>query len=206
MVWGRKEDEETSSNLGLKGISSAGDNNNTNPSRRSIEDRCSTRRIVKTQCKTEETEPGIFIRKCEKTEQILKDCVGRPTEVVSSTTEYTEDDVTNRMGQGSVTFGSSSAGEPFNFPGLRSDIEALEKGIFGGINGFLEAAEEMKNGFFQVFGTPFDIIKEEDDSSSSSSIFKHRIPIEGQFGNGTSQEQKKDDSVYSDFAGQVRDV
>ncbi|KAI3974545.1 hypothetical protein MKX01_020317, partial [Papaver californicum] len=141
--------------------------------------------------------------KYEKTKQILKDCVGRPTEVVNSTTEYTEDDVTNEMSQGEVTFGSSSAGEPFNFPGLRSDIEALEKGIFGGINGFLEAAEEMKNGVFQVFGTPFDIFKEEDDSSSSSSIFKRSIPIEGQFGNGTSQEQKKDDSVYSDFAGQV---
>ncbi|MCL7024750.1 hypothetical protein MKW94_029010 [Papaver nudicaule] len=111
------------------------------------------------------------------------------------------------MGKGAVTFGSSSVGEQFNFPGLRSDIEALEKGIFGGISGFLEAAEEMTNGFFQVFGTPHGIFKEEeDDSSSSSSTFKHRIPIEGQFGNGTSQEQKKDDSVYSDFAGQVRDV
>ncbi|MCL7026999.1 hypothetical protein MKW94_022781 [Papaver nudicaule] len=68
MSWSRNGDE-TSSKLGFKGIS--GDDN-TNP--RSIEDRCSTRRIVKTQCKTEEVEPGIFIRKCEKTEQILKDC------------------------------------------------------------------------------------------------------------------------------------
>lgn len=46
------------------------------PNHRS-EDRCSTRRIVKSQCRTEEVSPGKFVRKCQKTEQILKDCVGR---------------------------------------------------------------------------------------------------------------------------------
>lgn len=38
---------------------------------------CSTRKVVKSQCRTEEVEPGKFIRKCQKTEEILKDCVGR---------------------------------------------------------------------------------------------------------------------------------
>jgi hypothetical protein len=40
-------------------------------------ERCSTRKVVKSQCRTEEVEPGKFIRKCEKTEQVLRDCVGK---------------------------------------------------------------------------------------------------------------------------------
>ncbi|GFP94938.1 hypothetical protein PHJA_001638200 [Phtheirospermum japonicum] len=38
--------------------------------------RWATRKVVRSQCRTEEVEPGKFIRKCEKTEQIFKDCVG----------------------------------------------------------------------------------------------------------------------------------
>lgn len=41
------------------------------------DERCSTRKVVKSQCRTEEVEPGKFIKKCEKTEEILKDCVGK---------------------------------------------------------------------------------------------------------------------------------
>lgn len=37
----------------------------------------STRKIISSQCRTEEVEPGKFIRKCEKTEQLLRDSVGR---------------------------------------------------------------------------------------------------------------------------------
>ncbi|GMP41221.1 hypothetical protein CsSME_00011392 [Camellia sinensis var. sinensis] len=47
---------------------------NSNPR---SDDRCSTTKIVKWHCTTEEVEPGKFIRKCEKTEQILSDCVRR---------------------------------------------------------------------------------------------------------------------------------
>ncbi|KAF6169962.1 hypothetical protein GIB67_034354 [Kingdonia uniflora] len=38
---------------------------------------CTRRRIVRSNCKTEEIEPGRFIRKCEKTEEILKECIGK---------------------------------------------------------------------------------------------------------------------------------
>ena len=38
---------------------------------------CATRRVVQSRCHTEEVEPGRFVRKCEKTEQLLRDCVGR---------------------------------------------------------------------------------------------------------------------------------
>jgi hypothetical protein len=38
---------------------------------------CATRRVVQSHCHTEEVEPGRFVRKCEKTERLLRDCVGR---------------------------------------------------------------------------------------------------------------------------------
>jgi len=49
------------------------DNNSSSGS----DERCSTRKVVKSQCKTEEVEPGKFVRKCEKIEELLKTCAGR---------------------------------------------------------------------------------------------------------------------------------
>ncbi|KAJ4971150.1 hypothetical protein NE237_004249 [Protea cynaroides] len=187
----RDEADDNSSSLGPAGV---GD---TETSSFRSGDRCSTRRTVKSQCKTEEVEPGKFVRKCEKTEEILKDCIGRPVEVVKSTTEYTEDDVTNEMAKRSFPFESSGT-EAFNFPGLRSDIEALERNLFGGLNGFFEAAEEMKKGFFEVFGTPYS-----NDRESSPSL-RRGIPIEGPL--EASPRRGNEDSPYADFAGQIRDV
>ncbi|XP_021886901.1 uncharacterized protein LOC110806379 [Carica papaya] len=97
---------------------------------RSSGDRCSTRKIVRSQCKTEEVEPGRFVRKCEKTEEILRDCIGKPVEVLQSNREYTEDDVTDMVVNGSSPFGRSRD-RPFDFPGLRNDIEAIERHFSG---------------------------------------------------------------------------
>ncbi|XP_057961146.1 fra a 1-associated protein isoform X2 [Malania oleifera] len=134
-VWKDEEDGGWSSSAG------SGDTDNSlDPS-----PMCSTRRIVKSQCKTEEVEPGKFVRRCEKTEEILKDCVGR-----------------------------SSEQQPFDFPGLRSDIESIERNVFGGLDRFFEAAEEMKNGFFSVFGAPHIY----DGISSSPPSRRQGIPIE----------------------------
>lgn len=38
---------------------------------------CSTSTVVRSQCKTEEVEPGKFVRKCDKTEEILRHCFGK---------------------------------------------------------------------------------------------------------------------------------
>ncbi|XP_054801984.1 fra a 1-associated protein [Prosopis cineraria] len=112
---------------------------------------CSTRKIMKSRCKTEEVEPGKFVRKCEKSQEILRDCIGKPVEVVESNNEYAEDDVTDQVLQrGSSEFGPSDAGA-FHFPGLRSDLEAMERKIIDGLSRFLDAAEDMKNGFLDVF-------------------------------------------------------
>ncbi|KAL6988153.1 hypothetical protein U1Q18_013900 [Sarracenia purpurea var. burkii] len=143
MGWVWKDDAEDAQSIDISGLE------NANPR---SGDRCSTRKIIKSQCKTEEVEPGKFVRKCEKTEQIIRDCVGRPSEVVQSNKEYTEEDVSNLMKKGSFPMESSEL-VPFDFPGLHSDIEAIERSLFGGLGRFFEAAEEMKNGFFRAFGS-----------------------------------------------------
>lgn len=142
-------------------------NNNMNPNFRnpnsssSSSEICGTRKVVRSNCKTERVESGKFIRKCEKTETILKDCIGKPVEVVQSNTEYTEDDVTDEMTQESAR-GFDSV--PFDFPGLRGDIESIERHLFGGMNRFFEAAEDVKNGFFSAV---FDAFGRHGEFSSS---------------------------------------
>ncbi|KAL5545666.1 hypothetical protein UlMin_005353 [Ulmus minor] len=172
-------------------------------------DRCITRKVVRSQCTTEEVEPGKFLRKCEKTEEILRDCVGRPVEVVQSNREYTEDDVTDQVLGGSFSIGSSDQG-PFNFPGLRNDVEAiersidisglrndidaLERSIFSGIDSFFGAAEDLKNGFFGAFGS-FG------ESSSPSTSKSQNVPIESH-----TQPEKENRSGHVDLSGLARDV
>ncbi|KAK1429293.1 hypothetical protein QVD17_11499 [Tagetes erecta] len=174
---------------------------------RGSEARCSTRKIRSSQCRTEEVEPGKFIKKCEKTEQILKDCVGRPSEVVQSNKEYTEEDVTDQMTKGSFPMQSSEM-TPFNFPGLRSDMEAIEHDLFGNMDRFFEAAEEMTKGFFGMFGSPhlhdgdskstFGSPRFYDGDSRSSS--KRSVPIES----SPLEPEIRDGHV--DLSGLARDV
>lgn len=187
MGWKWNDDEEFGDSRGF------GELGNPNP--RGDVERCSTRRIVKSQCKTEEIEPGKFVRKCEKTEQLLRDCVGRPVEVVESNTEYTEDDVTNEVARGSFPFQSSGVG-PFDFPGLRNDIENLERNTFSSITRFFDVAEGLKNEFFQVFGMP-----SAHDREQSSTL---RKPVDGFFNKESSNQGNE--SAYAEFAGKIRDV
>ncbi|KAF8108981.1 hypothetical protein N665_0104s0287 [Sinapis alba] len=127
---------------------------------------CSTSTVVRSKCKTEEVEPGKFVRKCDKTEEILRHCFGKPSEVVQSTTEHTEEDVTDQMVRGS-SLPNKFEENPLNFPGLRSDLEDIERHFFSGMKGFFEAAEEMKSSLFDIMG--------EGDHHSTT---KRGIPIE----------------------------
>ncbi|XP_028777533.1 uncharacterized protein LOC114745863 [Neltuma alba] len=159
------------------------------------QDRCSTRKVVKSQCRTEEVEPGRFVRKCEKTEEVLRDCIGKPVEVIQSNKEFTEEDVTDAVQRGgSFMFGS---------PGLQSDIEALERNFFGGVSRFFEAAEEMSNGFFDVFTRAPRIF----DGDSSSSM-KKGIPIEEFPRQEASSKPKPKEygSIDADLSGLAQDV
>ncbi|KAK2364515.1 Mal d 1-associated protein [Trifolium repens] len=188
------------------------DDNNNDDSQRNLssgsDERCSTRKIVKSQCKTEEVEPGKFVRKCEKTEELLRTCVGKPVEVLQSNKEYTEEDLTNEVLRGgSTTFGSSNSSSDhgaFDFPGLRSDIEVMERNLFGGLGSFFEAAEEMKNGFFDVFIANAPRIFDAETSSSPS--MRQGIPIE-EYGRQETRPKSKDvESVDTDFAALAKDV
>lgn len=80
--------------------------------------------------------------------------------MVQSNKEYTEEDVTNQMVKGFPL--ESGQGKSY-FPGLRGDIESIERGLYGGIGDFIEAIEEAKKQFFNSFGIPHIY---EDDSSS----------------------------------------
>ncbi|KAA8516833.1 hypothetical protein F0562_017349 [Nyssa sinensis] len=146
-------------------------------------DRCSTRKIMKSHCRTEEVEPGKFVRKCEKTEQIFKGCLGRPSEVVQSNKEYTEEDVTDQMVKGSFPVESWEL-QPFDFSGLRSDSEAFERRLFGVLHHLFEAADEM-NGF---------VIH--DGASSSSSSTMPGIPVGGRPRKETFNRKSRDADLF----------
>lgn len=119
----------------------------------------------------------------------------RPSELVESKTEHTEEDVTEEMKSGSLSLGFPT-NEPFAFPGLRSDIEALEKGLFGSLGSVLNEAERMTNDFFKSFGFPSTHDRE-------SSPFP-RQPAERHIEEGTTKKTKEGD--YSEFSGQISDV
>ncbi|KAL5709001.1 hypothetical protein ACHQM5_019738 [Ranunculus cassubicifolius] len=197
MGWVWQNDDDDNTNRASRGSIGDDDQNNS-------DDRCSTSKVIRSQCHTEEIEPGKFVRKCQKTEEILKSCFGRPTEVVKSNSEYTEEDVTNEMTKGgrpSLPFNSTGE-QPFDFPGLRSDMDVIEKNLFGSLNKFLEAAEEMSNDFLGFFGAP-----SEGPSVSRGSVpFSKRVPVEGPSEGGPSRKQKSEEVALSEFGSQVQDV
>jgi hypothetical protein len=128
--------------------------------------------------------------------------------VLQSNKEYTEEDITNEVLRGgSTTFGSSNSSldhGAFDFPGLRSDIEVMERNLFGGLGRFFEAAEEMKNGFFDVFIANAPRIFDAETSSSPS--MRQGIPIE-EYGRQETRPKSKDvESVDTDFAALAKDV
>ncbi|KAL6559079.1 hypothetical protein OROHE_006448 [Orobanche hederae] len=195
-VWKNDDDDDFSSG----GVPKFGDSSNPSGDGSSGDDggHCATRKIVRSQCRTEEVEPGKFIRKCEKTEQLFKHSVGRPSEMVQSNKEYTEEDVTDQMVKGSFP-PASAEHEPFYFPGLRSDIQAIERGFLGGIGQFFQAAEQMKNDFFNSVGAQHMF-----DESTRSSCKKRGVPIEGPHREEAFTKRNSDGDV--DFSGVARDV
>lgn len=119
---------------------------------------------------------------------------------MQSNKEYTEEDVTDEMKKGS-SLSSSDMMRPFEFPGLRSDIEGIERNFFGGISRFFEAAEAMTNEFSRLM---------DDQSlfggSSSSSSRRQEIPIEGHVLKEPKTIPNNSDSGDVDLSGLARDV
>lgn len=126
----------------------------------------------------------------------------RPSEVVQSNKEFTEEDVSEQMKKGSFLPGSSDLVGPFDFPGLRSDIEAIERNIFGSFGRFFEAAEEMRNGFFSAFGSPHPY----DRDSLPSSSRRRGIPVEEHQSKEASPKFKNPESGDVDISALAKDV
>lgn len=122
--------------------------------------------------------------------------LARPVEVVESNTEYTEQDVTDEIARGSLPSSGIGPG-PFDFPGLRGDVETLERYMSGGLSQFLDSAfEEVKNDFFQAFG----MLSDHDRERS----FYQRKAADGFFEKEASKQ--KNESEYTEFAGKYTDV
>lgn len=119
----------------------------------------------------------------------------RPVEVVHSNKEFTEEDVTDAVQRGgSFTFSSS---------GLPSDIEAIERNIFGGFSRFFEAAEEMTNGFFDAFAKAPNIF---DRDLSSSPSMRKGIPIDEHPRREASPKPKEYEPIDADLSSLAQDV
>ena len=99
----------------------------------------------------------------------------RPSEVVQSTTEHTEEDLTDQMVRGS-SLPNQFEENPLNFPGLRSDLDDIERHFFTGIKGFFEAAEEMRSSLFDIMGDR-DHPKIEEHRSNEENVTATRQPF-----------------------------
>lgn len=83
--------------------------------------------------------------------------------MLESNSEHTQEDVTDEVTKGfdgGLSFGSTDPNDQFSFPGLRNDIDTIERNLVHGLNSFLEQAEEFNRDFFQSFRLP-PITKEE---------------------------------------------
>lgn len=128
--------------------------------------------------------------------------------MLQSNKEYTEEDITDEVLKGrSATFGSSNSSSDrgaYNFPGLRSDIEAFERGFYRDFSRFFDmAAAEIKNGFFDIFANSSPIFDKQPSSSSST---RRGIPVEEYSQQEASSKSKDTESVDTDFAALAKDV
>lgn len=122
---------------------------------------------------------------------------------MESKKEFTEEDVTDQVLKGSSSLGSSERGV-FDFPGLRSDIDAIEHSFFDSLGRFFEAAEGMKDGFFSAFGGPHIFNGE---ASSPPAYWRRGIPSENHPQRQEAFPKSKDaDSGHIDIPGMARDV
>ncbi|CAN1772507.1 Fra a 1-associated protein [Linum perenne] len=199
MGWVWRDDDESEDR---KSSSAAGEIDEENKVSSWSDQSCSTRKVLRSSCKTEEVEPGRFVQKCEKTEEVLRECLGKPTEVLESKKEYTEEDVTDLMTKGSFPVNRrETEGGPFTFPGLQSDISELEHHFAGHFDRFFQAAEEMKNSLFDVFeGFP-------GENSSLPPSTRPNIPIDGRREERTTRPKHEgNQNGYVDISGLAKEV
>ncbi|KAJ7532387.1 hypothetical protein O6H91_13G001700 [Diphasiastrum complanatum] len=129
-------------------------------------DGCSYTKIRRSKCATEQNpQTGKLVKKCEKTEELLRRCAGRPLEIIESKTEFTEEDVSSDViiGQDDVhVFEETPLGwnrffndQDFNSPGLLRLFEnphEFSDRLLDGLEDFLHTAEETTCELLGQFG------------------------------------------------------
>ncbi|KAH9322628.1 hypothetical protein KI387_017267 [Taxus chinensis] len=177
---------------------SSGSADDTRNSIHDLEDRCSIRKVIRKKCNTEEVEPGKFVRKCEKTQEVFRNCIGRPTELVESNTEYTEDDMSRDSSIVSDPLGDKMDElEPYIPPVLRGDFENFQRGLSGGLDTFINAAEEMARDFFQSFRYPEDAGGHNPFERGAGSFPRER---------DRRDKARKEETGYGDFAEKFEEI
>ncbi|KAJ3698807.1 hypothetical protein LUZ61_002512 [Rhynchospora tenuis] len=169
---------------------------------------CVTRQVIRQRCAPEEVEPGKHVYRCEKTVQTLRDCMGRPTEVIDSKTEITEHEldgwnrglnfsVEQRQSQSSSSSSSWDRDIMSGFDDVIEELERMTEGIMGKIDRITEGAERI-GGLFRFPSFP----GEEREARS------HRVPsFPAKEEDGETDETNETlDPLYSEFADKVTDV
>ncbi|XP_078176437.1 mal d 1-associated protein [Carex rostrata] len=162
---------------------------------------CVTRQIIRQRCAPEEVEPGKRVYRCEKTVQTLRDCIGRPTEMIDSQTEITEHDMNEHWYHGlDISAEQSSSSSSGNWD--RNLMQELDNAIGGvekmteimeGVDRIMEGAEKITNSLFGFLSSPGE---EREDRIRRVLSF----PV--------NEEERKEGKKYeySDFADKIKDV
>eukprot|EP00250_Pteridium_aquilinum_P015494 c22615_g1_i1 orf=196-888(-) len=138
----------------------SGDGSSLQRPGRQQEDGCSYTKLVRSRCFLHHNGDGKPVKKCEKTEQLLRNCFGRPQEIVESKSESTEEELPD--GWTMEGLDEEKGMVPFsheNFPGAPSSpwklfqgTDPFSRGLSDGVEGFMQAAEEMMNDALNQLG------------------------------------------------------
>ncbi|GJP37806.1 hypothetical protein CLOM_g22214 [Closterium sp. NIES-68] len=78
---------------------------------------CWYSRVERRQCRVVRDEKGRPVKECERTHEVLRQCAGRPSEVVESHSEVTREDLPPGSELSASTFSSSSSSSSFSYGG-----------------------------------------------------------------------------------------
>lgn len=149
------------------------------------QDACSYAKSSRSRCFLDHNSEGKLVKKCEKSERLLRQCIGKPREILESTTQYTEEDAPHGWTlEASLDKQKELHPFPFDMPSLPHgssqtpslpDMQPFSKGLEDGFEIFIHAAEETMNSVFNQLG----IYSHDEERETKSHGSGKRIPSEG---------------------------
>ncbi|KAH7414813.1 hypothetical protein KP509_14G012500 [Ceratopteris richardii] len=131
------------------------------------EDGCSYTKVVKSRCFLDRNSEGKPVKRCEKTEQLLRNCIGKQQEIIESKSLCTEEEVPNGWTMDSsseegilplpheLSPHSQSPWNPFQ------GADPFSRGLSDGFESFMQSMEEMMNDAMNQLG----FYRREDDNA-----------------------------------------